>query len=87
MDTVEEHFHAMNHRPEMEDMDTVDTDMEEDKAAELEWLKDSPMAWCWQDTGLAMEREATPNLLGVGGACETRVLKRSTHVYNLRLQL
>jgi hypothetical protein len=36
MDTVEEHFHPMNHRPEVEGMDTVDTIMGEDRVAELE---------------------------------------------------
>jgi hypothetical protein len=36
MDTVEEHFHPMNHRSEVEGMDTVDTGMGEDRAAELE---------------------------------------------------
>jgi hypothetical protein len=36
MDTVEEHFHPMNHQPEVEGMNTVDTGMREDRAAELE---------------------------------------------------
>jgi hypothetical protein len=36
MDTVEEHFHPMNHRPKVEGMDTVDTDMWDDRAVELE---------------------------------------------------
>jgi hypothetical protein len=27
MDTMEEHFYPMNHQPEVEGMDTVDTDM------------------------------------------------------------
>jgi hypothetical protein len=48
MDTVEEHFHLMNHRPELEGMDTVDTGMEKDRAAELEVVerKESPRVRC-----------------------------------------
>jgi hypothetical protein len=33
---VEEYFHPMNHRPEVEGTDTVDTVMGEDRAIELE---------------------------------------------------
>jgi hypothetical protein len=36
MNTMEEHFHSMNHRLEVDGMDTVDTGMGEDRAAELE---------------------------------------------------
>jgi hypothetical protein len=36
MDTMEEHFHSMNHRPEVDGMDTVDIGMGEDRAVELE---------------------------------------------------
>jgi hypothetical protein len=36
MDMVEEHFYPINHRSEVEGMDTVDTGMGEDRAVELE---------------------------------------------------
>jgi hypothetical protein len=36
MNTVEEYFHPMNHRSEVESMNMVDTGMGEDRAAELE---------------------------------------------------
>jgi hypothetical protein len=36
MDTAEEHFHQMNHRPEMDGMDTMDIGMGEDRATALE---------------------------------------------------
>jgi hypothetical protein len=42
MDTIEEHFHPRNHRLEVEGMDTVNTDMGEDRAAELEVVGREP---------------------------------------------
>jgi hypothetical protein len=42
MYTVEEHFHPMNHRSEVEGMNTVDTGMGEDRAAELEVVEREP---------------------------------------------
>jgi hypothetical protein len=42
MDTVDEYFHPMNNRSEVEGMDTVDTSMEEDRAAELEVIEREP---------------------------------------------
>jgi hypothetical protein len=36
MDTVETHFHPMNHRPKVEGMNTVDIGIWEDRAVELE---------------------------------------------------
>jgi hypothetical protein len=39
---VEEHFHLMNHRPEVEGIDTVDTAMGEDRVTELEVIKREP---------------------------------------------
>jgi hypothetical protein len=36
MDTVKEHFHPMNHQPDVKGMDTVNTGIGEDRAAELE---------------------------------------------------
>jgi hypothetical protein len=42
MDTVEEHFHPINHQPEVEGMDMVDTGMGEDRAAELEVVDREP---------------------------------------------
>jgi hypothetical protein len=84
MDTVDEHFHLMNHRPKVEGIDTMDTGMWEDRAAELEVIEREP-------EGVVLTRhwtgEALSNSSGVGGACETEVFKRSTHVCNSRLQL
>jgi hypothetical protein len=42
IDTVEEHFHPMNHRPKVEDMDMVDTGTREDRAVELEVVEREP---------------------------------------------
>jgi hypothetical protein len=42
MDTMEEHFHPMNHRPEVESMDMMDTSMGEDRATELEVVEREP---------------------------------------------
>jgi hypothetical protein len=42
MGTMQEHFHSMNHGPEVESMDTVDTGMGEDRAAELEVVEREP---------------------------------------------
>jgi hypothetical protein len=57
MDTVYEHFHSMNHRLEVEDMDTVDTNMREDRAAELEVVEREPngvvLARHWTGDGAA----------------------------------
>jgi hypothetical protein len=39
---LEEHFHPINHRPEVEGMDTVDTDMGEDRAAKLNVVEREP---------------------------------------------
>jgi hypothetical protein len=48
-------FHPMNHRPEVEGMDTVDTCIGEDKAAELEVVKREPegvvLVRHWTDDG------------------------------------
>jgi hypothetical protein len=79
MNMVEKHFHPMNHRPEVESMDTMDTGMEEDKTTELEVVGREP-------EGMVLVRlwtgEASSNSSGVGGVCEIRVFKRSTHVCN-----
>jgi hypothetical protein len=81
---VEDHFHPMNHRPEVEGMDTVDTAMGEDRAAALEVVEREP-------EGMVLARhwtdEASPNSSGVGGACEIGVFKRLAHIYNSILQL
>jgi hypothetical protein len=42
MDTVEKHFHLINHRPEVEGMYTVNTGMREDRAAELDVIEREP---------------------------------------------
>jgi hypothetical protein len=42
MDTMEEHFHPMNHRPEVESMDMMDTSVGEDRVAELEVVEREP---------------------------------------------
>jgi hypothetical protein len=42
MDTVEAHFHMINHRPNVEGMDTVCIDIGEDRADELEVVKREP---------------------------------------------
>jgi hypothetical protein len=47
MDTVDEHFHSMNYRPEVEGMDTVDTGMGEDRTVELKVVEESLRVWCW----------------------------------------
>jgi hypothetical protein len=44
MDTVEKHFHLMNHRPEVKGMVTVDTDMGRIEWLNWRWLKESPRA-------------------------------------------
>jgi hypothetical protein len=84
MDTVEEHFHPMNHRPKVEGINMVDTGLGEDRAAELEVVEREP-------EGMVLARhwtgEALPNSSEVGGAYETGVFKRSTHVCNSELQL
>jgi hypothetical protein len=60
MDMVEEHFHPMNHRLEVEGMDTVDTCMGEDRAAELEVVEREPQGVIlvrhWIGDGAAMHR-------------------------------
>ena len=60
MDTMEEHFHPMNHRPEVEGMNTVDTGMVEDRAAELEVVEREPedvvLARHWISNGAARHR-------------------------------
>jgi hypothetical protein len=57
MDTVNEHFHLMNQRPEVEGMNTVDTSMGEDRAAELEVVEREPegvvLVRHWTDDGAA----------------------------------
>jgi hypothetical protein len=84
INTVEEHFYPINHRLEVEGMDTVDTDMRENRAVELEVVEREP-------EGVVLVRhwtgEVSPNSSEVKRACETRVFKRSTHVYNSGLQL
>jgi hypothetical protein len=84
IDTVEENFHPINHRPEVEGMDTMDTGIGEDRAAELEVVERES-----EGTVLLSHRigEASLNSSGVGGACETGLFKRSTHVCNSVLQL
>jgi hypothetical protein len=42
MNTVEEHFHLMNHRSEVESMNTLDTGMREDRTTELEVVEREP---------------------------------------------
>jgi hypothetical protein len=39
MDMVEEHYHSMSHRPEMEDIDGEDRDMREDMTIEVEVIE------------------------------------------------
>jgi hypothetical protein len=39
IDMVEEHFHPMNHRSKVESIDTVNTGMRKDRAAELEVIE------------------------------------------------
>jgi hypothetical protein len=39
MDTVEEHYHQMNHRPEMESMDREDSDVGKDMTDEVEMVE------------------------------------------------
>jgi hypothetical protein len=65
-------------------MDTVDTDMGEDRAAGLEVVEREP-----DDVVLARHwtGEVSMNSSGVGGGCETGVFKRSTNVCNSGLQL
>jgi hypothetical protein len=57
MDTVEEIFHLMNHRPEVEGIDTVDTRMEKYRAVELEVAEreseDMVLARHWTSDGAA----------------------------------
>jgi hypothetical protein len=84
MDTVDEHFHPMNHRLEVEGMDMADTDMGEDRAAELEVVEREPKCVMLV---IHWNGEASPNSSGVGGACKTGVFKRSIHVCNSGLQL
>jgi hypothetical protein len=56
---VDEHFHPINHRSEVEGMDTVNTGIEEDRAEQLSWrwLKESPRAWYWRGTGAARHHQ------------------------------
>jgi hypothetical protein len=60
MNTVEEHFHLMNHRSEVESMDTLDTGMREDRATELEVVEREPKGVVlishWTDDGAARHR-------------------------------
>jgi hypothetical protein len=39
MDTVEEHYHSLNHRPEVEGMDREDSGMGEDMTVEVEVIE------------------------------------------------
>jgi hypothetical protein len=61
MDTMDEHFHPMNHRPEVEGMDMVDIGMREDKAAELEVVEREPkgvvLVRHWTSDGAARHRQ------------------------------
>jgi hypothetical protein len=84
IDTVEEHFHPINHRPEVEGMDTVDTGIGEDRAAELEVVERESEGTVLLSHWIG---EASLNSSRVGGACETGLFKRSTHVCNSGLQL
>jgi hypothetical protein len=63
MDMVEEHFHPMNHRPEVEGIYTVDTGMGGIERLSWRWLKESPSARCWRGTGSAMERRGIAELV------------------------
>jgi hypothetical protein len=60
MDTVEEHFHPMNHRPDVDGMDTVDTGIGEDRATELELVEREPesvvLVRHWTGDGVARHR-------------------------------
>jgi hypothetical protein len=62
MDTVEKHFHPINHRPEVEGMDTVNTGMGEDRAAELVVIRREPdgvvLARHCTDDGAARHRRS-----------------------------
>jgi hypothetical protein len=57
---VEEHFHWMNHRPEVKGMDTVDTGMGDDRAVELGVVEKEPegvvLARHWTGNGAARHR-------------------------------
>jgi hypothetical protein len=59
-DTVEEHFHSMNHRSEVEGMNIVDSGMREDRMTELEVVEIEPegmvLARHWTNDGAARHR-------------------------------
>jgi hypothetical protein len=74
----------MNHQPEVEGMDREDSGMGKDVTVEVEVVEREPkgMVLARQWTG-----EASTSSLGVGGACEIRVFKRSHHICKSELQL
>jgi hypothetical protein len=84
MNMMDEYYHPMNHRPEVEGMDREDSGMREDMVVEMEVVEREP-------EGVVLVRhwtgEASTSSSGVGGACEIGVLKRSHHVCKSRLHL
>jgi hypothetical protein len=62
MDTVEKYFHLINHRLEVESMDTVNTGMGEDRVAELNVIGREPegvvLARHCIDDGAARHRQS-----------------------------
>jgi hypothetical protein len=103
MDTMEEHFHPMNYRPDVEGMNTIEEHflpMNHRSKVEGMNIVDTDMGEDRVTELEVVEREpegvvlvrhwsgdASSNSSGVGGAFKTRVFKRSTYIYNLGLQL
>jgi hypothetical protein len=103
MDMMEEHFHPMNHRPDVEGMNTIEEHflpMNHRSKVEGMNIVDTDMGEDRVTELEVVEREpegvvlvrhwsgdASSNSSGVGGAFKTRVFKRSTYIYNLGLQL
>jgi streptomycin 6-kinase len=60
MDMVEEHYHPMNHRPEVEGMDMEDRGMGEDMMVEVEVVEREPEGMVlvrhWTGNGAARHR-------------------------------
>jgi hypothetical protein len=87
MDTVEEHYHLMNHWPEVESMNREASGMEEDMTIEVEVVE---RVW-GRDVGEALDRqwsgEASASSSGVGWPCKIGVFKMSHHVCKLGLQM
>jgi hypothetical protein len=103
MDTVEEHFHPINHRSEVEGMDTVEEhfhpmnhrpDVEGMDKVDIEIGEDRTVELEMverEPDGVVLVKhctgEVSSNSSRVGGACKTGVFKISTHVCNSGLQL